>query len=164
MNAGMGWAVEERYILLVEDNRDDEVLTLRALQKANVVNKVDVVRDGAEALSFLDEVALGHRPPPAVILLDLNLPKVNGLGVLRRMRARDETRLLPVVVLTSSLEEEDRLSAYDLGTNAYLRKPVAFEPFIEAVRVVGVFWLLLNEPPPRNGVGPVHLRSPEAAG
>ena len=134
-------------ILLVEDNPDDEALTLRAFKRSNIRNEIAVVRDGAEALGYLfpeDNVT----PSPALILLDLNLPKIGGLEVLRRMRADDRTALIPVVVLTSSKLEEDILDSYRNGANAYVRKPVKFAEFADAVRSVGVFWLLLNEPAP----------------
>ena len=143
-------------ILLVEDNPDDEALTLRAFKKSNISNEVVVARDGAEALAYLfpgdgdgDGDGDGHDAPrPALILLDLNLPKVGGLEVLRRMQADARTRLIPVVVLTSSKLEEDILDSYRSGANAYVRKPVKFSEFAEAVRALGVFWLLLNEPAP----------------
>jgi two-component system, response regulator len=139
-------------ILLVEDNRDDEALTLRALKKNNIKNEVVVARDGVEALDFL----MGTGPHagrdlsvmPHVILLDLKLPKVDGLEVLRRVRAHERTRLLPIVILTSSNEEQDRVNGYGLGANSYVRKPVDFAQFIEAVRQLGLYWLILNEPPP----------------
>ena len=139
-------------ILLVEDNPDDEALTLRALRKNNIGNDVMVARDGAEALDYL----FGTGPYagrdasdiPPVVLLDLKLPKVDGLEVLRRLRADARTKLLPVVILTSSNEEEDRLKSYDLGANSYVRKPVNFTEFIEAVRQLGLYWLILNERPP----------------
>jgi two-component system response regulator len=143
--------------LLVEDNPDDEALTLRAFDKSNIHNKVVVKRDGAEALAYLfpgegdggdsDDVGEGA-PAPALILLDLNLPKVGGLEVLRRMRADERTQMIPVVVLTSSKLEEDVLVSYRNGANAYVRKPVKFSEFTEAVKALGVFWLLLNEPVP----------------
>jgi two-component system, response regulator len=137
-------------ILLVEDNPDDEALTLRAFKKSNISNEVVVARDGAEALAYLfPGDGDGHDAPrPALILLDLNLPKVGGLEVLRRMQADARTRLIPVVVLTSSKLEEDILDSYRSGANAYVRKPVKFSEFAEAVRALGVFWLLLNEPAP----------------
>jgi len=139
-------------ILLVEDNPDDEALTLRAFKKSNISSEVVVARDGAEALAYLfpgDGDGDGHDAPrPALILLDLNLPKVGGLEVLRRMQADARTRLIPVVVLTSSKLEEDILDSYRSGANAYVRKPVKFSDFAEAVRALGVFWLLLNEPVP----------------
>jgi len=138
-------------IVLVEDNPDDEALTLRAFKKSNISNKVVVLRDGAEALAYLLPGDGGGAPRPALILLDLNLPKVGGLEVLRRMRADDRTRLIPVVVLTSSKLDEDILDSYCNGANAYVRKPVNFSDFAEAVRALGVFWLLLNEPIPSLG-------------
>ena len=143
----------DKPILLVEDNANDEALTLRALKKNNIRNEVIVVRDGAEALDYL--FATGSHAgrdmsiTPHVILLDLKLPKVDGLEVLRQLRAHEKTKLLPVVVLTSSLEEQDILKGYELGANSYIRKPVDFAQFIEAVRQLGLYWLLLNEPPPR---------------
>jgi two-component system response regulator len=141
-----------RTILLVEDNPDDEALTLRAFDKSNIHNKVVVKRDGAEALAYLfpgeGEGEGDGAPTPALILLDLNLPKVGGLEVLRRMRADERTQMIPVVVLTSSKLEEDVLVSYRNGANAYVRKPVKFSEFTEAVKALGVFWLLLNEPVP----------------
>jgi two-component system response regulator len=143
-----------RTILLVEDNPDDEALTLRAFDKSNIHNKVVVKRDGAEALAYLfpgegeGEGDGDDAPTPALILLDLNLPKVGGLEVLRRMRADERTQMIPVVVLTSSKLEEDVLVSYRNGANAYVRKPVKFSEFTEAVKALGVFWLLLNEPVP----------------
>ncbi len=140
-------------ILLVEDNPDDEALTLRALKKNNIANNIIVVRDGVEALEFLFCAgAYADRDPceqPQVVLLDLKLPKVDGLEVLRRIRADEGTRLLPVVILTSSKEEQDLIKGYSLGANSYVRKPVDFNRFIEAVRQLGMYWLVLNEPPPR---------------
>jgi CheY-like chemotaxis protein len=137
-------------ILLVEDNPDDEALTLRAFKRSNIRNEIHVVRDGAEALGYLfpDDDAT---PSPALILLDLNLPKIGGLEVLRRMRADDRTALIPVVVLTSSKLEEDILDSYRNGANAYVRKPVKFSDFTQAVNALGVFWLLMNEPVPSHG-------------
>ena len=135
-------------ILLVEDNPDDEALTLRAFKKSNISNEVVVVRDGAEALAYIFPAEGADTPPPALILLDLNLPKVGGLEVLRKMQADARTRLIPVVVLTTSKQEEDILDSYRSGANAYVRKPVKFSDFAEAVRTLGVFWLLLNEPAP----------------
>ena len=139
-------------ILLVEDNRDDEALTLRALKKNNIKDEVVVARDGVEALDFLQGTG-SHAGRdlsimPHVILLDLKLPRVDGLEVLRRVRAHERTRLLPVVILTSSNEEQDRISGYGLGANSYVRKPVDFAQFIEAVRQLGLYWLILNEPAP----------------
>ena len=141
-----------RTILLVEDNPDDEALTLRAFKKSGISNEVVVMRDGAEALAYLFPGDGADVPPPALILLDLNLPKVGGLEVLRRMRSDERTNMIPVVVLTSSKLEEDILVSYRNGANAYVRKPVKFADFTEAVKALGVFWLLLNEPAP--SVGP----------
>jgi len=139
-------------ILLVEDNPDDVDLTLRALKKYNIQNEVIVACDGAEALDYL--FATGKYSErdtakmPAVILLDLKLPKVDGIGVLQRIRADNRTKLLPVVVLTTSKEEQDLIASYSFGANSYVRKPVDFNRFSEAVRQLGLYWLLLNEPPP----------------
>jgi len=144
--------VDKRIILLVEDNPDDEILTLRALKKSNIMNEVVVARDGAEAMDFiLGQGAYSGRDTsvaPVVTLLDLKLPKVDGLEVLRRIRSDPRTRGYPVVVLTSSKEDQDIAMSYDLGANSYIRKPVDFQQFIEAVRQLGLYWLLLNEPPP----------------
>jgi two-component system response regulator len=141
---------QQRAILLVEDNADDELLTLRALSKNHIANPVVVARDGAEALDYL--VGTDGRPPteplPALVLLDLKLPKLDGREVLQRLRATPRTRLLPVVVLTSSNEDSDLLAAYERGANSYVRKPVDFSEFINAVGRLGLFWLMLNEPPP----------------
>lgn len=140
-------------ILLVEDNPDDEELTLRALRKNNIKNEVVVAHDGAEALDFLfgTGVYTGRdlTVMPQVILLDLKLPKVGGLEVLRRLRANEQTRLLPVVILTTSNEDQDRIAGYGLGANSFVRKPVDFAQFIDAVRTLGLYWLILNEPPSR---------------
>lgn len=142
----------EKHVLLVEDNPDDEALTMRALKKAHILNPVVIVRDGAEAVEYL--LCTGRyadRDPtdtPQVILLDLNLPLIGGLEVLRRIRTDPHARLLPVVVLTSSKEEEDLIASYSLGANSYVRKPVDFGEFAEAVRKLGLFWLLVNESPP----------------
>jgi len=145
--------VSDKTILLVEDNPDDEALTLRALKKNNILNRVMVVRDGAEALDYLFcQGAYAGRDSslqPAVTLLDLKLPKVDGLEVLKRLRADARTRLLPVVILTSSKEEQDLASGYSLGANSYIRKPVDFTQFMEAIRQVGLYWLMMNEPPPK---------------
>jgi len=139
-------------ILLVEDNPDDEALTLRAFKKSKVRNEVIVMRDGAEALAYLFPGDDGDcKPHPALILLDLNLPKIGGLEVLRKMRADERTQMIPVVVLTSSKLEEDILDSYRNGANAYVRKPVKFSDFTEAVNALGVFWLLMNEPVPGRG-------------
>lgn len=144
--------MDPRTILLVEDNPDDEALTLRALRRANVANAVVVARDGTEALDYLfgTGVHAGRDTSvlPQVVLLDLKLPKLDGLEVLRRIRADDRTRLLPVVVLTSSNEERDRIESYSLGANSYVRKPVDFVQFADAVRQLGLYWLVLNQPPP----------------
>ena len=145
--------MEDKMILLVEDNPDDEALTLRALKKNNIGNTVVVVRDGAEALDFLFCTgAFADRDPrdkPQVILLDLKLPKVDGLEVLRRIRADTNTRTLPVVILTSSKEEQDVFNSYLIGVNSYVRKPVDFVQFVEAIRQLGLYWLVLNEALPR---------------
>jgi two-component system response regulator len=139
-------------ILLVEDNPDDEALTLRALKKNNIKNEVVVARDGAEALEFLFGTGkyAGRNTDviPQVVLLDLKLPKVEGLEVLRQVRADKRTKLLPVVILTSSNEEQDRIQGYDLGANSYVRKPVDFSQFLDAARQLGLYWLVLNEAPP----------------
>jgi two-component system response regulator len=145
--------MEDKVILLVEDNPKDEALTLRALRKSNIVNQVVIAHDGAEALEFLfspdaDGVL---KPLPQLILLDLKLPKVDGHEVLRRIRAEPRTRLLPVVILTTSVEEADRFEGYRLGANSYVRKPVDFAQFLAAVGQLGLYWLVLNEPPPLPG-------------
>ncbi len=150
--------MKERAILLVEDNPKDEALTLRALKKNGIANEVTVARDGAEALDYLF-TAGAHRDwnggeLPAVVLLDLKLPKINGLDVLKRIRGSEKTKLLPVVILTSSNEEQDRLRGYALGANSYVRKPVEFHEFADAVRQLGLYWLILNEAPPVSG-GPL---------
>src|SRR5256714_4705210 len=139
--------MSQRMILLVEDNPDDEALTRRALAKNNIQNEVRVARDGAEALDLLFGTG-GHAVAPELVLLDLKLPKVYGLEVLRRIRADERTRLLPVVILTSSREERDLVSGYGLGANSYIRKPVDFGQFVEAVRQLGLYWLALKRPPP----------------
>ena len=142
-------AADDKVILLVEDNPDDEALTLRALRRAKVSNEVVVARDGAEALECLFGTSGGRAPVSAqVVLLDLKLPKLDGLEVLRRLRADPRTALLPVVILTSSNEEQDRIEGYKLGANSYVRKPVDFGQFAEAVGHLGLYWLLLNQPPP----------------
>jgi two-component system response regulator len=148
--------MNDRVILLVEDNADDEALTIRALMKNNIKNEVVVARDGPEALDYL----FGRRAYegrdvsvlPQIVLLDLNLPKLDGLQVLRAIRGDDRTKRLPVVILTSSKQESDLVTGYDLGANSYVRKPVDFNAFAEAVRTLGLYWLILNESPPeRNG-------------
>ncbi|MBI3753761.1 MAG: response regulator [Deltaproteobacteria bacterium] len=142
----------DKIILLVEDNPDDVELTIRALKKSNILNDVTVARDGAEALDyFFGKGKYAGRDMtimPAVTLLDLKLPKVGGLEVLQRIRSEERTKLLPVVILTSSKEEQDLIKGYKLGANSYIRKPVDFNQFIEAVRQLGLYWLLLNEAPP----------------
>ena len=146
-------AMANDVILLVEDNPDDEALTLRALRKNNIVSDVVVAHDGVEALDYLFATGgyAGRDTSimPQLILLDLKLPRLDGLGLLRRLRADDRTKLLPVVVLTSSKEQQDLIDSYSLGANSYIRKPVDFNEFTEAVRHLGVYWLVLNEPPPR---------------
>lgn len=139
-------------ILLVEDNPDDEALTLRALKKNNIHNEIIVARDGVEALEYLfgTGVHAGRdtHVMPQLILLDLNLPRLSGLDVLKQVRADLRTKLLPIVILTSSLEEQDIVSGYSLGANSYIRKPVDFIQFVEAVRQLHLYWLVLNEPVP----------------
>jgi two-component system, response regulator len=139
-------------ILLVEDNLDDVDLTLNAFEKSKIINEVVVVRDGEEAIDYLFATgAHAERDPnvvPAVVLLDLKLPKVDGLGVLRKIRQGARIRLLPVVVLTSSKEETDIISSYNLGANSFVRKPVDFAQFVEAARQLGLYWLVVNESPP----------------
>ena len=140
-----------RIILLVEDNPDDEALTLRAIRKRGITNEVVVARDGAQALDYLfAQGAYAGREAssdPAVVLLDLNLPKIDGIEVLRRLRAHVRTRLLPVVVLSSSSEEKDIIASYSVGANSYIRKPVDFDQFLEVAGFLGMYWLLLNESP-----------------
>jgi two-component system response regulator len=144
--------MKKRTILLVEDNPDDAELTLRALRQYNVSNEISVVRDGAEALDYLFATgAYSDRdktPMPAVVILDLKLPKVDGLEVLQRMRADERTALVPVVILTSSKEERDMINGYKFGANSYVQKPVDFTEFIEAARQLGLYWFVINEPPP----------------
>ena len=141
-----------KFILLVEDNPDDDALTLRALRKNNITNEVVVARDGVEALDFLFSTGAYNgrdsHEMPALVLLDLKLPKVDGLEVLRRARSSDLTRRLPVVVLTSSREEGDISNSYQLGASSYIVKPVDFLKFMEIIRTVGQYWLTMNEPPP----------------
>jgi len=145
--------MENAMILLVEDNPDDEELTLHALRKNKIGNRVVVVHDGVEALDFLFCTnTYAERDPydmPQIILLDIKLPKLDGLQVLRRIRADERTRLLPVVILTSSNEEQDLLESYKSGANSYIRKPVDFTQFAEAIRELGLYWLVLNAPPPK---------------
>lgn len=142
--------MKNKTILLVEDNPDDEELMLMALQKNHIINQVIVVRDGEQALEFLfgDGSMENLQPLPSLILLDLKLPKLDGLEVLQRIRAHKRTRLLPVVVLTSSKEDKDLLEGYALGCNSYVRKPLDFTTFVEATRQLGLYWLLMNETPP----------------
>lgn len=139
-------------ILLVEDNPDDEKLTLRAFKRNNMNNPIAVARDGVEALDFLfargDYAERSGKALPALIVLDLKLPKLDGLAVLKAVRGDDRTKVIPVVVLTSSKEEDDLLQSYSLGANSYVRKPVDFVEFLEAARVLGLYWLTMNQPPP----------------
>ena len=143
-----------KIILLVEDSPDDVELTLRALKKNNIANEVVVAGDGAEALEYL--MAIGKYAKraiadlPEVVLLDLKLPKVGGLEVLRAMRADPRTQMLPVVILTSSTEEQDIIASYQLGANSYIRKPIDFDQFVDAIRQLGLYWLVLNQAPPAN--------------
>lgn len=143
--------MNKKIILLVEDNRDDEELTLMAFEQSEIMNEVAVVRDGAEALDYLFKTGKHANRAlsdlPAVILLDLKLPKISGLEVLKRIRADAQTQLVPVVILTTSKEEEDIINSYKLGCNSYIRKPVNFTEFIEAARKLGLYWLGLNEVP-----------------
>lgn len=142
--------MSEKVILLVEDNPDDEALMLRGFQRSKLANRIDVARDGVEALEYL--LGASARPLPTLVILDLKLPKVDGLEVLRRVRAEERTRMLPVVILTSSREEQDLVESYRLGANSYVRKPVDFLQFADAVQTLGLYWLVVNEPPP--AVGP----------
>ncbi len=141
-----------KMILLIEDNPDDQALALRALNKNNIGNNVVLAHDGVEALDFLfgtgSHAHRDLREMPAMILLDLKVPKIDGLEVLRRLRADDRTSLLPVVIMTSSKEEQDLINGYKLGANSYMRKPVDFVQFVESVRQLGLYWLVLNETPP----------------
>jgi two-component system response regulator len=142
--------VSDETILLVEDNPDDVELTMRALRKNNIANNVVVARDGVEALDYLlcqgTHAGRNIKKCPSLILLDLKLPKIDGLQVLDRLRANEDTKLVPVVILTSSKEEQDLVSGYRSGANSYVRKPVDFNRFVEAVRQIGLYWLLINEP------------------
>ncbi len=144
--------MDGKVILLVEDNADDEVLTLRALKKNNIRNEVVIARDGSEALDYLFGTGVHADRDltvmPQIILLDLKLPKVDGFEVLRRVRCNEATKLLPVVILTTSNEDQDRIRGYGLGANSFVRKPVEFDKFIEAVRQLGLYWLILNEAAP----------------
>lgn len=145
-------SLKEKIILLVEDNPDDEELTIRSLRKANITNQIQVAQDGQEALEFLFcEGRYADRDPakmPTVVLLDLKLPKLNGIDVLKQMRADPRTMLIPVVVLTSSSEDEDMLNSYESGANSYVRKPVDFTAFAEVVTQLGIYWMLHNQAPP----------------
>jgi two-component system, response regulator len=142
-----------KVILLVEDNPDDVALTLRAFKRSHLMNPITVARDGIEALDFLFArgtfVDRGQAAPPTLVILDLKLPKLDGLGVLKSMREDERTKYLPVVILTSSKEEQDLISGYALGANSYVRKPVDFTEFLEAVKVLGIYWLMINEVPPQ---------------
>ena len=144
--------MNKKTILLVEDNANDEFLTLRALKKYNVANEVVVMRDGVEALDYLFGTGTHEgrnvNDLPVAMLLDLKLPKIDGLEVLRRVRADERTKLLPVVILTSSAEEKDVINSYKLGTNSYVQKPVDFSAFVDAVGHLGLYWLMLNQPAP----------------
>lgn len=149
--------MEKKIILLVEDNPDDELLAIRALKKNNILNEVVIARDGAEALDYLFGTGTYEGRDinimPQVILLDLKLPKIDGLEVLRRLRGNERTKLLPVVVLTSSREERDLSESYRIGANSYIRKPVDFTQFTEAIKQLGLYWLVLNESPPTGEAG-----------
>ncbi len=145
--------MEKRTILLVEDNPDDVELTLRAMEQYHIKNQITVVRDGAEALDYLFATGVyaecGVSALPTVVLLDLKLPKIDGLEVLRRLRADERTKLIPVVILTSSKEEQDMVNGYKFGANSYVRTPVDFTRFLEAARQLGLYWRVITEPPPQ---------------
>ena len=142
---------DDKIILLVEDNSNDELLTLRAFKKNNVLNTIDVVRDGQEALDYLfceGEYSTRNKEiNPQIILLDINLPKIDGLEVLRQLRANERTALIPVIIMTTSEEQNDLINSYKLGANSYIRKPVELDNFMEAIKQLGVYWLVLNEQP-----------------
>ncbi len=142
----------EEIILLVEDNQDDVLLTKRAFKKSNILNELVVAKDGVEALDYLFGTGAHEGRDlsimPVLILLDLRLPKLDGIDVLRRIRSDERTKLIPVVVLTTSKEQKDLIESYSLGANSYIRKPVDFDQFVQAVRQLGLYWVLLNEPPP----------------
>jgi CheY-like chemotaxis protein len=144
--------MEEKMILLVEDNPDDVALTIRALKKNNILNKLIVAKDGVEALDYLFGTGVHSgrnvKELPIIILLDLKLPKIDGMEVLKRIRQNELTHLLPVVILTSSAEDNDKINGYTLGCNSYIRKPVDFAQFTEAIKALGLYWLIWNEPPP----------------
>ena len=144
--------MNDKDILLVEDSPDDAELTLRAFKRSHVMNSIHVVRDGIEALDYLfgrgQYADRASSQLPTLVILDLKLPKLDGLGVLRAIRANERTKLLPVVILTSSKEEQDLISGYSLGANSYVRKPVDFAEFLEAVKVLGIYWLMMNQAPP----------------
>ena len=146
--------MEGKIILLVEDNPDDITLTERALKKSHILNQLIVARDGVEALDYLFGMGIwagrDMSNVPEIVLLDLKLPKIDGLEVLKRIRANPRTKLLPVVILTSSKEEKDLIDGYSMGANSYIRKPVNFNQFVDAVRQLGLYWLVLNEPPPNS--------------
>lgn len=148
----MSATANQKVILLVEDNPDDEALTIRALKRNHIGNEIVVAHDGVEALDYLFGTGMyadrDISVKPSVVLLDLKLPRVDGLEVLRRLRENESTKLLPVVVLTTSNEDQDLLDSYSLGCNSYIRKPVDFLQFSEAIRQLGMYWLLMNEPPP----------------
>ena len=143
---------DNKTILLVEDNPDDAKLTLRAFKRGNILNPIVVARDGVEALDFLfargSHSDMADKPLPTLVVLDLKLPKLDGLGVLKAIRANDRTGLIPVVILTSSKEEEDVISSYALGANSYVRKPVDFTEFMEAAKLIGMYWMMTNQPLP----------------
>lgn len=145
--------MHESPILLIEDNPDDEALTRRAFARSGIANGLTVVRDGQEALDYLFPTSSVPEATPALILLDLKLPKVDGLEVLKQIRAHDRTKLIPVVILTSSGEEADLVAGYGSGANSYVRKPVDFQDFAESVRQLGLYWLVVNEAPPTPGPG-----------
>jgi CheY-like chemotaxis protein len=150
-SAGNAMPLKQGTILLVEDNPDDVTLTMRAFRKNNISNEMAVACDGEEALRYLLPDAAAETvaaPLPLMVLLDINLPKINGLDVLRGIRSHERTKYLPVVVLTTSSEERDIVESYNLGANSYVRKPVVFESFIDAIRVLGLYWLLVNESAP----------------
>jgi CheY-like chemotaxis protein len=144
--------VDEKIILLVEDNPDDVDLTLRAFKKNNILNRVVVARDGTEALDYLMGTGIyasrDVKDLPVVVLLDLKLPKMDGLEVLKQIRSNEITKLLPVVILTSSIEENDVINGYKLGANSYVRKPVDFTQFVDAIKLLGLYWLIWNQPAP----------------